>query len=236
MSFRSKAGAVAVAAAMCTLLAPAAIAAPGLSHSPAQVTGKKLKTGLLAPTGFLPGYKTLFTSNSGGSLEHSTTFRIPSMKCADFWLFNGNVKGFGETAFATETATSKSASAPVQELFQQSVYQFASNHAATVFDNQVGARYKSCKSVSSSDGQGGTLRQTVHARVTERVGGHQSLLLTEYVTDSKIPGAPLVTKALWTLDGADVYLVSSELINVKAPKPAVSSLMLKLIARVRALR
>jgi hypothetical protein len=236
MSFRSKAGAVAVAAAMCTLLAPAAIAAPGLSHSPAQVTGKKLKTGLLAPTGFLPGYKTLFTSNSGGSLEHSTTFRIPSMKCADFWLFNGNVKGFGETAFATETATSKSVTAPVQELFQQSVYQLASNHAATTFDSQIGAKYKSCKSVSSSDGQGGQLKQAVHSRVTERVGGHQSLLITEYVTDSKTPGPPLVIKALWTIDGTDVYLVNSELINVKAPKPTVSSLMLKLISRVRALK
>jgi hypothetical protein len=236
MSFRSKAGAVAVAAAMCTLLAPAAIASPGLSHSPAQVTGKKLKTGLLAPTGFLPGYKTLFTSNSGGSLEHSTTFRIPSMKCADFWLFNGNVKGFGETAFATETATSKSVTAPVQELFQQSVYQLASNHAATTSYSQIGAKYKSCKSVSSSDGQGGKLKQAVHSRVTERVGGHKSLLITEYVTDSKTPGPPLVIKALWTLDGTDVYLVNSELINVKAPKPTVSSLMLKLISRVRALK
>jgi hypothetical protein len=236
MSFRSKAGAVAVAAAMCTMLAPAAIASPGVSHSPAQVTGKKLKTGLLAPTGFLPGYKTLFTSNSGGRLEHSTTFRIPSMKCANFWLFNGNVKGFGETAFATETATSKSVTAPVQELFQQSVYQLASNHAATTFASQIGAKYKSCKSVSSSDGQGGQLKQAVHSRVTERVGGHQSLLITEYVTDSKTPGPPLVIKALWTLDGTDVYLVNSELINVKAPKPTVSSLMLKLISRVRALK
>jgi hypothetical protein len=236
MSFRSKAGAVAVAAAMCTLLAPAAIAAPGLSHSPVQVTGKKLKTGLLAPTGFLSGYKTLFTSNSGGSLEHSTTLRIPSMKCADFWLFNGNVKGFGETAFATETATSKSVTAPVQELFQQSVYQLASNHAATTFDSQIGAKYKSCKSVSFSDGRGGKLKQAVHSRVTERAGGHRSLLITIYVTDSKTPGPPLVIKALWTLDGTDVYLVNSELINVKAPKPTVSSLMLKLISRVRALK
>jgi hypothetical protein len=236
MSFRSKAGAVAVAAAICTLLAPAALAAPGLSHSPAQVTGKKLKGGLLPPTGFLPGYKTLFASNSGGSLEHSATFHIPSMKCANFWLFNGNVKGFGETGFATETATSKSVAAPVQELFQQTVYQLASNQAATAFENQIGAKYKSCKSVSSSDGQGGKLKQTVHSRVTERVGGHKSLLLTEYVTDSKTPGPPVVIKALWTLDGTDVYLVSSELLNVNAPKPTLPSLMLKLISRVRALK
>lgn len=236
MSFRTKASAVAVAAAMCTLLAPAAMASPGLSHSPAQVTGKKLKGGLLPPTGFLPGYETLFASNSGGRLEHGATFHVSSMKCADFWLFSGNVKGFGETAFATETATSKSAAAPVQELFQQSVYQFASNHAATTFNGQIGAKYKSCKSVSFSDGHGGTFKQTVHSRVTERIGGHRSLLLTEYVNDSKAPGPPLVIKALWTLDGTDVYLVNSELITVKAPQPTLSSLMLKLIPRVRALK
>ncbi len=235
MSFRIKASAVAVTAAMCALLAPPAMASPGLSHSPAQVTGKKLKTGLLPPTSFLPGYKNLFASNSGGSLEHFTTFHIPSMKCSDFWLFNGDVDGFGETAFATETATFKSISAPAQELFQQSVYQFASNHAAATVNSQISAKYKSCKSVSSSDGHGGTFKQTVHSRVVERVGGHQSLLLTEFVGDSK-SGPPLVIMALWTLDGTDIYMVHSELINVKTPKPTLSSLMLKLISRVRALK
>lgn len=235
MSFRIKASAIAVTAAMCALLAPAAMASSGLSHSPAQVTGKKLKAGLLPPTSFLPGYKNLFASNSGGSLEHFTTFHIPSMKCSDFWLFNGNVDGFGETAFATETATFKSISAPAQELFQQSVYQFASNHAAATVNSQISAKYKSCKSVSSSDGHGGTFKQTVHSRVVERVGGHQSLLLTEFVGDSK-SGPPLVIMALWTLDGTDIYMVHSELINVKTPKPTLSSLMLKLISRVRALK
>ena len=236
MSFRTKASAVAVTAAMCALLAPAAMASPGLSHSPAQVTGKKIKAGLLPPTSFLPGYKNLFASNSGGKLEHFTTFHIPSMKCSDFWLFNGDVDGFGETAFATETATFKSVSAPVQENFEQSVYQFASNHAAATVFAQISAKYKSCKSVSSADGHGGTDKQSVHSRVAERVGGHQSLLLTEYFTDSSAPGAPLVTVALWTLDGNDIYMINSMLLSVHAPKPTLSSLMLKLIPRVRALR
>jgi hypothetical protein len=236
MSFRSKASAVAVTAAICTLLAPAAMASPGLSHAPAQVTGKKLKAGLLAPASFQPGYSTLFASNSGGSLEHSTTFHVPSTKCSDFWLLAGHVKGFGETAFATETATSKAGTASVLEIFEQSVYQLASSHAATTLDSQIGARYKSCKATSFSDGNGGTFKETVHARVTERVGGHPSLLLTEYMTDSKTPGSPLVTEALWTLDGTDIYLVDSELLNVHAPKPTLSSLMLKLIPRVRALK
>lgn len=235
MSFRVKACAVTVAAA-CVLFAPSALAAPGVSHAPAQVTGKQLKNGLLPPTGFLPGYKTLFASNSGGKLEHFTTFHIPAMKCSDFWLFIGGADGFGETAFATETATFKSVSAPVQENFQQSVYQFASNHAAATVFAQVSAKYKSCKSVSSSNGQGGTDKQSVHSRVAERVGGHQSLLLTEYFTDSSAPGAPLVTVALWTLDGNDIYMINSMLLTVQAPKPTLSSLVLKLIHRVRALK
>ena len=235
MSFRVKACAATVAAA-CALFTPTAMASPGVSHAPAQVTGKQLKNGLLPPTGFLPGYKTLFASNSGGKLENFTTFHIPSMKCSDFWLFNGDVDGFGETAFASETATFKSISAPVQELFEQSVYQFARNHAAATVYAQIGAKYKSCPSVSSPDGHGGKFKQSVHSRVVERVGGHKSLLLTEFAVQTSQPGPPLVTVALWTLDDNDIYMIHSELIGVKAPKPTLSSLMLKLIPRIRALK
>jgi hypothetical protein len=45
-----------------------------------------------------------------------------------------------------------------------------------------------------------------------------------------------VIVALWTLDGTDIYMIHSELISVKAPKPTLSSLMLKLVKRVSALR
>jgi hypothetical protein len=45
-----------------------------------------------------------------------------------------------------------------------------------------------------------------------------------------------VTVALWTLDGNDIYMINSMLLSVHAPKPTLSSLMLKLIPRVRALR
>jgi len=152
MSFRVKASAIAVSAAVCMLLAPAAVASAGVSHAPVQVTGKKLKTALLPPTRFQPGYSTIFAGNSGGKLEHSTVFHIPSMKCVNFWNFIGHVKGFGETAFATESATSKSGKAPILEIFSQSVYQSASHHAATVLNGQISAKYKSCKSVSFSDG------------------------------------------------------------------------------------
>jgi hypothetical protein len=233
--FRVKAGVIAVTAAACALLVPAAMASPGVPHSPVQVTGKKLKSGLLPPSHILAGYSVIFSNNSGGKLEHGTLFHIPSMKCATFWGFIGTVKGFGETAFATTLAGSGGKTA-VAETFQQSVYQFTGNHGAASVFGQISAKYKSCRSVGTADGHGGTLRQTVHARKAERVGGHQSLLLTEYLTDARIGGPPVVTVALWTVVGTDVYLFSSQLLNVRSPKPTLSSLMLKLIARVRALR
>ncbi len=235
MSFRLKACAVAVTAA-CVLFTPAAMAAPGVSHGPAQVTGKQLKNGLLPPAHFLPGYVTIFSGNSGGGLEHGTVFHIPSMKCFDFWSFFGTVKGFGETAFATESAGAKSPSASVQEIFHQAVYQSASARGAATLFAQTEARYASCRSVSVKDGHGGLLKQVVHSRTTERVGGHPSLLLVEYLTDTKVSGAPLVTEALWTLDGTDVYMINSQLLSVRSPQPTLSSLMLKLIPRIRALK
>ncbi|MGH3419385.1 MAG: hypothetical protein ACRDOD_07305 [Streptosporangiaceae bacterium] len=45
-----------------------------------------------------------------------------------------------------------------------------------------------------------------------------------------------MTKALWTIAGPNVYMIDSQLLNVQSPKPALSSLMLKLIARVKALK
>ena len=236
MSFRIKASAIAVIAAACALLTPTAMASPGSSHSPVQVTGKQLKGALLPPSRFQPSYVTIFSANSGGRLEHGTLLHIPSLKCSDFWGFIGVGQGFGETAMATETAASKSAAAPVEEIFDQSVYQSASNHAATSLFGQISAKYKSCRSVGVSDGHGGTLKRTVHSRTVKRVGGHQSLLLTEYLTDTRIPGPRTVTDALWTLDGTDVYMVNSQLLNVNSPQPTLSSLMLKLISRVTALK
>lgn len=235
MSFRVKACAAMVAAA-CVLFTPAAMASPGISHTPVQVTGKQLKNGLLPPSHILPGYTTIFSNNSGGKLEHGTPFPIPSLKCSDFWSWLGTVDGFGETAFATASAGSGPHLTSVAEIFQQSVYQMASSHGATSLFGQISAKYKSCRTVSVKDGHGGTLKRTVHARKTLRVGGHQSLLLTEYLADSKVSGPPLVTYALWTLDSQDVYLISSQVISVSSPKPTLSSLMLKLIPRVRALK
>jgi hypothetical protein len=64
MPFRVRAGVIAVTAAACALLVPAAMASPAVSRSPVQVTGKKLKSGLLPPSRFQPGYATIFSNNS----------------------------------------------------------------------------------------------------------------------------------------------------------------------------
>lgn len=236
MSFRTKASAVAIAAAMCTSLALPALASPAVSHAPIQVTGKQLKGGLLPTSSFLPGYRVLVADTSGNKLEHGVLFHISSMACFKFWSLIGTVGGFGDTAYANETVAAKSPSAPVQELFQQFVSQSASPHAAATLFGQIGAKYKSCRTASAKDGSGGTLKETVHSRTAERVGGHKSLLLTEYLTDSKVHGAPLVTVALWTLNGPDIYMINSQLETVHSPKPTLSSLMLKLMHRIRALK
>jgi hypothetical protein len=46
----------------------------------------------------------------------------------------------------------------------------------------------------------------------------------------------LPTYLLWTIDGTDVYLINTEMITPGSPQPSQSSLTLKLIARVGALR
>ena len=54
------------------------------------------------------------------------------------------------------------------------------------------------------------------------------------LAQEKQPDLARVTER--TIAGTNVYMIDSQLLNVQSPKPALSSLMLKLIARVRALR
>ena len=58
----------------------------------------------------------------------------------------------------------------------------------------------------------------------------------EYALNPKIGPVPAVTYVLWTIDGTDVYMISTAPLTPGPPQPAQSSLTLKLIARVRALR
>lgn len=234
MSLRAKASAVALTAAACMLLAPSAMAS---SHGPVQVTGKQLKSALLPTSDFVAGYTVVYSANSGGRLEHGSISKLPSMNCLVFLLSVGVTQGFGETAFATDLVGPKSGTlSTVAEIFEQTVYQFASAHTAATFLSQLNAKYGSCRSVSTSDTEGGTLHWTVHSRSKPRVGGHQALQVVEYLSFSKVPGPPLVSYLLWTLSGADIYLISTQLLSTTSPQPTQSSLTLKLIARVSALR
>src|SRR5579859_1367971 len=233
MSFRSKVSAMAVTAAACVLFAPAAMASSG----PVQVTGRQLKPALLPASDFLAGYTAQAENDSGRKLEHSTVFKLSSMSCSDFWLFIGVVGGFGDTAFAGDLIDPGSAgSVSVVETFTQAVYQFASGHAAATFYSQLNAKYRSCRTLTESDGKGGTARRTIRSQSKQHVGGHQAVQLVETFTDSKIPGPALLTYVLWTIDGADVYMINTIPLNVPSPRPAQSSLTLKLISRVSALK
>jgi hypothetical protein len=236
MSFRVKASAIAVTAATCLLLAPTAMAS---ASGPVQVTGKQLKSALLPMSDFLASYSASGERDSGHALQHGSVYKLPSMSCHAFWLalgLAGISPGFGQTAYAGDIVGGGSASVPVYQTMDQSVDQFASTHAASSFFSQMSAKYRSCPSFSEPDTKGGTLRWAVHSRSTQRVGGHQALQLAENQTDSTVSGPPLPIDVLWTISGPDIYMLSSEMINVNSPQPTLSSLTLKLIARVRALR
>jgi PknH-like extracellular domain len=233
MSLRVKVSAIAITAAACVVFAPAAMAS---SHGPIQVTGKQLRSALLPASEFVAGYVASNIADSGSKLEHLTRYRVPSMSCRNFWTFAGVVQGFGETAFATDLVDNKAGVASVDEVFDQSVYQFASTHGASVFYNQLNAKYRSCRSVTEPDGNGGTLRVTVHSQSKRLVGGHQAVQIVAYFSDSKLKGVLVKFDVLWTMAGADIYMIDTTLLNTASPHPTQSSLTLKLIARVRALR
>jgi hypothetical protein len=237
MPFRATLTAAAAIATACLLLAPAALASPRSSHQPVQVTGKQLESALLPPSDFVAGYIVWNRTDSGGRLEHLTVFNVSSMTCSSFWLFIGTAQGFGETAFADDLVQGpKSGNATVAESFTQSVYQFASTDGAASFLAEVNAKYRSCRSITESFKKTGTVRYTVHSQSNEHVGGHQALQLIEYATFPKTKLGPAVTYVLWTVDGTDIYVIGTDLGNVNSPRPTQSSLTLKLIARVDALR
>ncbi len=231
MSVRAKASAVALAALAGLLLASAAMASSG----PAQFTGRQLEAALLPASDFVAGYTSTDESDSGRHLEHHALFSLRSMSCSSFWLFSGQVAGFGETAFAGNLVEDKTGALSPQEVFDQSIYQFASTRAAASFYGQLMGKYRSCRSASEPGGSGKTIRETLHSESTLRVGGHQASQVIEYVTASETPGPPLVFYLLWTIDGTDVYWISTSPVS-GPPQPTQSSLTLKLIARVSALR
>ncbi len=235
MSFRARTSVItATAAAFVALLAPIALAA---SHGPVQVTGKQLKSALLPTADFGSGFTVVYSANSGSKLERRGVFKLPSMSCKVFWPSAGVTAGFGETAFATDLTGPKTVSLSSNfELFNQTVYQFASTKTATAFLSQLTAKYHSCRSASASDTKGGTLHWTTHSQSKSRVGGHPALQVVEYLSDAKVSAPPTMTDLLWTVDSTDIYMISTQLLSGESPQPTQASLTLKLIARVTKLR
>ena len=233
MSLRVKVTAVAIAAASCVLLGPAALASSG----PVQVTGKQLGSALLPASAFEAGYSVVFSTNSGRSLEHGTVFHLSSISCKIFWPTVGMVKGFGDTAYASDLISVKPGAIPsVFENFNQSVYQFASTRSASTFFSQLTTKYHACRSVTISEPDGSTLHWALRSESKLHVGGHQALQVVVAESASKTPGPPITTYLQWTVSGTDVYLISTQLVSVSKPQPTQSSLTLKLIARVTKLR
>jgi hypothetical protein len=236
MSVGVKASAIALAALACLLLAPAAMAStrPVQLARPVQLTGTQLRAALLPASDFAVGYTSTDESDSGRHLEHATVFHLRSTSCTTFWLFSGQVAGFGETAFATNLVEDKTGRLNSQETFVQSIYQFASTRAAASFYGQLMGKYRSCPSAGEPGGSGKVIRETLHSTSALLVGGHEASQVIEYVTASDTPGPPLVFYLLWTIDGTDVYWISTNP-EFGAPEPTQTSLTLKLIARVGAL-
>ena len=230
MSLRAKASAVALAALASLLLAPAATASSG----PAQFTGRQLKAALLPASDFVAGYTTPVENDTGRHLEHFTLYSLHSMSCQSFWLNIGRGYGFGDTAFASALVEDLTGALSPEEIFEESIYQFASTHAAASFFSQLKAKYRSCRSTTTTTKVGKTT-DTVHSTSTQRVGGHQALAILDDA-ETGVPGPPLAIYLLWTIDGTDVYWISATPLSTDPPQPTESSLALKLIARVSHLR
>lgn len=210
---------------------PAAL--PGATPGAHQVSGTTLKSALLPANGFGSGFKAATAITSGRHLEHGPAlFKVGTMKCGTFRVTVG-LPGFGETASASDHVSSL-VSAELRD-YLQSVYQFRTGNAASSFFRAVAAKSAACRTFSFSAG-GQTLRYTTKSVSKTKVGGHQAVLVHQVATSSKTPGFALNTYLLYTLDGADVFIVTSSYTPDRAANPSRGTVTLRLISRAAKLR
>jgi len=228
MSFRTFA-AVVVTVTGVAILGPSAMAATPGAH---QVTGRQLKSALVPASAIGSSSTANAEFDTGRGLEHGPAFfRLPTMSCHDFWVLFG-VTGYGETASASDRLNDFSSA----QFHQQIVYQFASPREASSFLSQEEAKYPKCRSFVVSGG-GPTLRVAVYSMSRTRVGGHQAFQVAETETISSFPATPLYVHLSFTVDGADVFIVTTENDSNSTPvNPSLPAFTLRLIARVAALR
>jgi hypothetical protein len=220
----------AIVTAAGVLAGPAALAtAP--SPGTVQVTGSQLKSALLPLSAFGHGgdYE---VQDSGRTLEHAAHPDVASIGCSLFSVLLGDSTlpgdpgfGFGATATATEEVVSNG--------YLQAVYQFANARTAGSLYAQTYAKYATCRSFVIS---GGRIR--LNSESITRLGGRQAFQVTQTIYNSG-PDAPppYETKTLFTVDGADAFILNYGTGRDASPASATpAALILGLIARVQALR
>jgi hypothetical protein len=118
--------------------------------------------------------------------------------------------------------------------YQQSVYQFGSQRAATALSAQTYAKYTSCRSFAFSG-----VRIKLESEAKTRVGVYRAFLVKLVVS---YPGStdaprPYPEEVLFTTDGDDAFLMNvGTSMTTSPPNTSLVALTLHLIVRVQALR
>jgi hypothetical protein len=238
MSLRAKVFASIAFATSAFLLVPTA--AQAATH-PVQVSGARLKSALLPASAFGSGFKLVVATGTGKSLLHQKAKNhVPTMSCGTFENLAFNF--YGESAAAVSISDNEGAAISVDStnvdlLYDQTAYQFPSVKAAATFYRQAHAKYAACRSFSEKTGSGGmddeTLKITLKSISKIKVGKYRAFRVREGVSISSISGFPLTLNALVTVEGADVFVVTSFSVG---NHPVSAKTMLKLVDRVVKLR
>lgn len=208
------------------------------SPPPVQVTGTQLESALLPATDFGQEARAIRKVSSGSHLtDKPAVDHIATMSCDTLLRPTSGVPGVGQTAYAKDTVLVFSAT-PLS--YGQSVLQFASPSAATADYQQYAAANARCRSA--------TLRTSVdHVSVSEtirsvsevQVGGHQAVDISISET-LRVPGAPAsatsTANTLVIADGVDVFSVARSYLESPPQSLALAAAVVKLIARIQALR
>jgi hypothetical protein len=198
-----------------------------------QVDGTQLKAALLPLSDFPPGYAVSDAVDSGGRLEAAPAkYTVATMSCSS-WEQEFSRQGFGETAVANDSVGPSSLNLAEVTGYGQLVYQFRTASAASSFFSRTRAIGGRCGSFSAHRGE---VNVTVKIRVVTAppVRGHTAFWIDQTISASSISGQADV---LMTDVGTDVYGLESVGVGTAPPSsPSPARLIVKLIARVQALR
>jgi hypothetical protein len=237
--------AAATAAALSLVTAGTATGQPIAHHgqpkAAPQITGPRLRTGLLPASAFGANFTVENTLNTGGTLLSSTkvTLHVPTASCS---TFEGEiyVSGFGNTAGALDQYVNPDAAMQRPEAVidgLQDVVQFATTAAATTFLTQAQAKYAACLSFSEpnptdTNPGGGTFQISTLSVAKTTVSGDQAFTVTEAIALSEKPGLTQYIDVLYVLASTNVYSMWQYSGTNDEPSAV---LMAKLIRQVQAL-